>query len=230
MLEPSPVSVVIPTLNEEPSLARLLPVLLSLDPVPHVIVSDGGSTDRTLAVAEDAGVEVVAGCRGRGVQLNAGGDRGNGEVLLFLHADSHLPAASYRGLLQTIGNQPWIDGGAFRFSLAHASAPWARIYEFSVGLRSRLLHLPYGDQGYFIRRRHWQAGHRFASLPLMEDVEWWQRLDRQLRLAIIPWPLITSARRFERRGYLRSALLNLWTLTRYKLGASPHTLAKEYYR
>lgn len=155
---------------------------------------------------------------------------GAGEAILFLHADCCLPAASYHGLIEILHRWPYVDGGAFRFSLGHTAGLWARVYEFNVGLRSRIFNLPYGDQGFFIRRASWLAGHRFAPLPLMEDVEWWQRLSRELRLAILPWPLITSARRFDERGYLRSALRNLWTLTRYKLGVSPTTLAKEYHR
>jgi len=99
-----------------------------------------------------------------------------------------------------------------------------------VNLRCRLFNLHYGDQGFFIRRSNWQDGMQFSEIPLMEDVEWWERLRGKVKMKILPYPLITSARRFEQRGYLVSAIRNLSTLTRYKLGVSPLKLVKEYNR
>ncbi len=227
---PPEATLVIPTLNEVANMERLLPELLALSPVPQVIVSDGGSGDSTAEVALRFGVEVVCGARGRGPQLNLGAERARGTAILFLHADSRLPATSYHHFLQILRKCPELDGGAFRFSLADSSGLWPRIYEGNVRLRNRLFNLPYGDQGYFLRRSRWNEQSRFAPWPLMEDVEWWQRLSRSHFLRILPWPLVTSARRFEQRGYLRSALRNLRTLIRYKQGISPVQLAKEYHR
>lgn len=224
------ISVVIPTFNEDVNLLRLLPELLSLVPTPQVLVSDGGSCDNTLAVARQFGVDITSGAKGRGPQLNAGGLQSRGNVLLFLHADSSLPAESYSDLLQTLHHRPELAAGAFRFSLQTTPGGWARTYEFHVGLRNRLLHLPYGDQGFFIRRTWWEKGYQFADIPLMEDVEWWERVSRALPVCILGTPLITSARRFEQRGFLISAMRNLWMLTRYKLGVSPMKLVKEYTR
>ena len=230
MRKAASVSVVIPTLNEAENIQRLLPLLLALVPTPQIIVSDGGSSDGTLATAQAFGAETIHGLRGRGPQLNAGGSRCTGDIIVFLHADSILPQESYQGMLQALQDEPELAGGAFRFSLRGTPGFWARVYEFNVGLRSRLLHLPYGDQGFFLRRSVWERGHYFAAQPLMEDVEWWERLSRQKTMRILSWPLITSARRFQQRGYLVSSLRNLWTLTRYKLGVSPVKLAKEYYK
>lgn len=224
------VSVVIPTSNEAANLSRLLPELCTLVPAPQIIVSDGGSSDSTLSVARSYGITCIAAAKGRGPQLNAGGMQATGDVILFLHADSTLPPRSYLGMVQLLAREPELAGGAFRFSLHHTPGAWARIYEFNVGLRNRLLRLPYGDQGFFIRRAIWDRGYHFADQPLLEDVEWWQRLQRERAVRILPWPLITSARRFQQRGYIKSAIRNLWTLTRYKLGVSPVKLAKEYYR
>jgi len=230
MQKQAEVSVVIPTLNEAENIQRLLPLLLALVPAPQIIVSDGGSSDATLAIAHSFGVEGISGIRGRGHQLNAGGTRTTGDIILFLHADSTLPQESYQGMLQVLQDEPELAGGAFRFSLHHTEGLWPRIYECNVGLRNRLLHLPYGDQGYFLRRTVWERGYHFAAQPLMEDVEWWERLSRDMEMRVLPWPVITSARRFRQRGYLASALRNLWTLTRYKMGVSSEILAKEYHR
>jgi len=230
METPPEATLVIPTLNEAENLERLLPELMDLAPAPQVIVSDGGSRDETAELALQYGAEVVCGARGRGPQLNLGAEQATGTTILFLHADSRLPATSYHRFLQALREYPEMDGGAFRFSLADSGGLWPRIYEGNVRLRNRLFNLPYGDQGYFLRRSRWSEQTRFAPWPLMEDVEWWQRLSRSHHLRILPWPLVTSARRFEQRGYLRSALRNLRTLIRYKQGISPRQLAKEYHQ
>jgi rSAM/selenodomain-associated transferase 2 len=227
---PPAVSLVIPTLNEEENLKRLLPELLALTPVPQVIVSDGGSRDSTEAVALSFNAKLVRGVRGRGPQLNLAAEQAKGEVIVFLHADSSLPKTSYHRFLQTLNHSPELDGGAFRCSLAHSTGLWPRLYEYNVRLRSSLFNLPYGDQGFFLRRSKWSDRTRFAPWPLMEDVEWWQRLSTSHNLRILPLPLITSSRRFEQRGYFRSALRNLRTMIRYKQGVSPFTLAKEYHQ
>jgi rSAM/selenodomain-associated transferase 2 len=224
------VTIVIPTLNEAMNLARLLPELLALVPTPEVIVSDGGSSDSTPMVASSYAVSWIDEARGRGSQLNAGGARASGDIILFLHADSTLPQESYTQMILLLAREPELAGGAFRFSLQSTPGVWARVYEFNVKLRNTLLSLPYGDQGFFIRCAIWDQGYHFTEQPLMEDVEWWQRLYRKKVIRILPWPVITSARRFEQRGYLCSSLRNLWTLTRYKLGVSPVKLAKEYHK
>jgi hypothetical protein len=90
------------------------------------------------------------------------------------------------------------------------------------------MHLPYGDQAFFIRSPLWNENTRYQDWPLMEDVEWWERMRRQYRMKILPWPVVTSARRFKKRGYAVSAFRNLATLMRYKLGASPDKLARQY--
>lgn len=222
------VSVIIPTLNEEINLNRLLPQLQGLTPVPEIIVSDGGSTDNSAAVAGRYGVLLSCAGRGRGGQLNAGAELASSEILLFLHADSTLPDTSYRGLLESMGARKDLRGGAFRFSLKDTPGLWPRIYEINVLLRCRLFNLPYGDQGFFIRRSDWRQGTKFAGIPLMEDVEWWGRVSSSLKMRILPYPLITSARRFQKRGYLASGMRNLWMLTRYKCGVSPLKLLEEY--
>lgn len=223
-------SVVIPTLNEEENLLRLLPELLAFKPAPEIVVSDGGSIDKSLEIAQAFGVTFIAEAQGRGPQLNAGAARCTGEIFLFLHADCLLPAKSYHGLLQTMTVEPQLAGGAFTFSLGRTPGLWPRIYEMNVWLRSRIFNLPYGDQGFFIRRDVWFRGFHFQEQPLMEDVAWWQKMKRHEHVRVLPWPLITSARRFKQRGYLKSAIRNLWTLIRYRCGVSPVRLAKEYHR
>lgn len=224
------VSIIIPTLNEEENLRRLLPQLSALQPVPQIIVSDGGSLDETLEIAQHSGATVVTGAKGRGPQLNLGAEKARGDLLLFLHADSTLAATSYQQLVRTMQQQRELDGGTFTFSLAESTGIMPRVYEFFVGLRCTFFSLPYGDQGFFCRRTVFENGYNFAPLVLMEDVEWWCRMKQDHRVVILKAPLITSARRFEERGYLRSGFRNLYTLIRYRLGVSPDKLAEKYYR
>lgn len=217
------ISVVIPARNEAENLRRLLPQIAALDPAPETIVAEAGSTDDTRSIALEFGAVLASSSPGRGPQLTAGAKLARGEVLLFLHADSSLSQTSWDAFHRAL-RDPDVDGGAFRFSLSGAPGVWPRVYEFFVNLRSRWLGLPYGDQGYFVRRTVWERVGPFRPIPLMEDVEWWSRLRRHARVKILPAPLVTSPRRFQHRGWLASAVRNLTLLAAWKLGVPPERL------
>lgn len=221
------VSVVIPARNEAENLRRLLPQLSSLVPPPEIVVAEAGSADDTRAVALAHAAIVSPSPPGRGPQLNAGARLARGEVLLFLHADSSLSPSSWEVLHEAL-RDPHLEGGAFRFSLADTPGIWPRVYEFFVDLRSRWLGLPYGDQGFFVRRSAWERVGPFPAIPLMEDVDWWSRLRLQARVEVLDAPLVTSSRRFQSRGWLASAVRNLTLLSAWRLGASPERLAGLY--
>ena len=218
---------VIPARNEAGNLRRLLPQLSSLVPPPELVVAEAGSSDDTRSVALEQGALVSSSSPGRGPQLSAGARIARGEVLVFLHADSTLPPSSWAAMHEALGD-PHLEGGAFRFSLEDTPGFWPRVYEFFVELRSRWLGLPYGDQGYFVRRATWERVGPFLPTPLMEDVEWWSRLRRQANVRILRAPLVTSARRFQRRGWISSAIRNLSLLSAWKLGVSPERIAAWY--
>ena len=156
--------------------------------------------------------------------MNAGAARGAGEWLLFLHADSTLPA----GWLPAIaGLDNEVIGGWFRFALDD-SAWQARIIERLTAWRVKHLNLPYGDQGLFVRRRAFEQLGGFRELPLMEDVEFARRLVRAGRVASLPLPLRTSARRWRRDGWFRRSMKNLVLVGLYFLGVRPERLARWY--
>ena len=170
---------------------------------------------------------LVTSPRGRAVQMNAGAAGATGRWLLFLHADSR-PSAAWQAALRQLDPDPRIVGGAFRFALE--SRDWrARVLEAGVRIRVRLLHLPYGDQGIFVRRDVFERMGGFADVPLMEDVELVRRLRRYGRLFFTALPVVTSARRWERDGWLRRSLANMTLASRYMLGASPSALARCYF-
>ena len=223
------VSVVVPVRDDSLSLWVLLAQLPVRDGVEVVVASTGPVDDvqqRLRAARPD--VTWVDAPPGRGVQLNAGAAEARGAWLWFVHADSHLPA----GWLEAFAGleaDSRIVGGSFAFRLA--STAWqARWLERAVALRVRLFHLPYGDQGIFARRSVFLAIRGFQPLPLMEDVEFVRRLKRHGRLEHLSPGLVTSARRWEHRGWWRQSAANVVTLGLYFLGVSPQRLARRYDR
>ncbi len=220
-------SVVIPARSEAENLRGLLPGLAALVPRPEIVVAEAGSSDDTRAVAMELGAVLVSSPPGRGPQLSAGAATAQGEVFLFLHADSTLSQSSWNALHAAL-RDPALDGGAFRFSLESTTGAWPRVYEFFVGVRSRWLGLPYGDQGFFVRRTAWERVGPFLEIPIMEDVDWWSRLRSQARVKNLPAPLVTSARRYQRRGWLASAVRNLSLLCAWRLGIAPERIAIWY--
>ncbi len=162
------VSVIVPALNEERSIAGLLGDLRELE-VPHeVIVVDGGSTDRTATVAARHGARVLRARRGRGAQLAAGARAATAPVLCFLHADVRLRADARRELAELARTR---RAGAFAFRFRIDARGWRyRLIEFGARLRVWLFELPYGDQGLVVSRADYEAAGGYADLPLMEDV------------------------------------------------------------
>ena len=223
-------SIIIPTLNAAGSLRRSLPPLAAIEAaglVREVIFADGGSTDQTAEIAEHAGARLVPATRGRGTQLAAGAEASRGDWMLFLHADTKLAAGWESGVRGFIDDPENIDrAGYFRFGLDD-SAVAARWLEAMVGLRCRLLRLPYGDQGLLISRRLYDALGGFRPLPLMEDVDLVRRIGWR-RLTPLGCAAETSAIRYRRDGYLLRPLRNLCCLTLYFLGVPPRAIEKLY--
>jgi len=222
------ISIVVITLNEAPVLDacfRHMKELLEVDGPGEVIVSDGGSTDGTRELAEQS-VRTIVAPRGRAAGLNAGASLATGEVLLFLHADTRLPARALSAIRQAL-NEPSTVGGRFRVALDNPALPY-RIVGASINLRDRLVGGFTGDQAVFVRRSVFLEMGGYAHLPLMEDLDFARRLTRRGRVARLPLTVTTSARRWERRGLVRT-VLRMWTLrSLYYLGVPPRALAPHY--
>ncbi|HUE89366.1 MAG TPA: TIGR04283 family arsenosugar biosynthesis glycosyltransferase [Vicinamibacterales bacterium] len=227
---PPLVSIIIPVRGDAARLSDLL-TALGPDVGTHVevFVSAATPVDERLAEVREryANVTWVESAPGRGAQLNAGAAPATGRWLWFVHADCRLPEG-WLAAFQALETQRDVVGGAFTFAL-DSSAWQARLLERVVALRARWLDMPYGDQGIFVRRAMFESMGGFASVPLMEDVEFVRRLTRTGRLRHLTLRLTTSARRWEREGWLRRSLANLTTLSLYALGVSPERLARRYY-
>jgi rSAM/selenodomain-associated transferase 2 len=223
--EPPKLSIVIPALNEAEHLGQVLRPLQTATNV-EVIVVDGGSVDATPQVAAAWGSQVVVTAAGRSQQQNQGAALASGSLLLFLHADTRLPPGFDQIIRHTLA-QPGVVAGAFRLAINGPS--WGRRWvEWGVNLRSRYLHMPYGDQGIFLTADTFQALGGFPDLPMMEDFELMRRLRRQGRVAIAPQAVVTSDRRWQRLGIFRTTLANQIMIGGYLLGIDPHRLARWY--
>jgi rSAM/selenodomain-associated transferase 2 len=220
-------SVVIPTLNAAAELPHVLDAVGGSPLVREIIVADGGSTDTTVAVAAAAGARVVEAPRGRGSQLAAGAAAATGDWLLFLHADTRL-APGWAGAVALFPSAPGAAerAGYFDFALDHPGSA-ARRLERIVSWRSRLLGLPYGDQGLLIGRAFYDALGGFAPIPLMEDVEFVRRIGRR-RLRPLGVAAVSSARRYRDEGFVRRPLRNLFCLSLYFAGVAPRRIARLY--
>ncbi len=229
------ISVIVPTLDAEAGLAATLSALVPAmvdGLVREVVVADGGSRDRTLAIADDAGVAIIKCAAGRGHQLRAGAAKARFPWLLFLHADTVLEPGWEREAGQHIeaissGNAAQ-SAAVFRFTLDDTRFA-ARALEAAVAFRSGLLKLPYGDQGLLISRRLYDDIGGYPDLPLMEDVAIVRRLGRS-RIQAKRSKATTSARRYRERGYLRRIARNQLCLALYFSGAPMTTIERMYAR
>lgn len=228
-MNPPDISVIIPVLNDARALKSSLAHLRSLrEQGTEVIVCDGGSEDDSLAVARAGGARVVVSAPGRGRQMNAGAAVASGELLLFLHADTRLPEAARTLLIGNMvrGESAW---GWFHVRLS-GRHPLLRWVEFLMNLRARITRVATGDQAIFLTRSLFQSVGGFPEIPLMEDVAMCKRLRRAASPVCIRTPVVTSSRRWEDKGILRTILL-MWRLRlAYTLGISPQRLAGLYYR
>ena len=222
-------SIIIPTLDEAPRIVATLESLGGLRRRGHeLIVVDGGSSDGTAALTQGLADQLVRSPTGRAEQMNAGARAAAGDVLLFLHADSRLPEECDRLVLQGLaaGGQAW---GRFDVRIAGAH-PLLRLVERMMNLRSRLTHVCTGDQGIFVRRETFESVGGFPSQELMEDIAISERLRRVSAPLCLRQPCLTSARRWESNGVLRTIALMWWLRLQYALGVAPARLARAYGR
>lgn len=213
----------IPALDEEENLRALLPGLVR--EADEVVVSDGGSDDRTAEVARELGARVVSSERGRGMQLNRAARESTAEVLLFLHADTRLPAGALDMVRRAVVDGACGGGFLARFD---SELPIMAFGSRLVDLRTRLTRAPLGDQAQFVTRTAFLALGGYRSWPILEDLDFIRRLKRIGRIAVIPRRVVTSGRRYEQGGVLKTVALNwlLWTL--YFLGVDPRRIAGLY--
>jgi rSAM/selenodomain-associated transferase 2 len=219
-------SIIIPTLDEADLIAGHLSALAPLrQRGAEVIVADGESADGTMGRAAPLADRVIAAPRGRAAQMNAGARLASGDALLFLHADTRLPADADRLIAAALA------GGALwgRFDVAiEGSHPLLPLIAALMNARSRLTGIATGDQAIFVTQAAFEAAGGYPDIPLMEDIALSKTLRRAGRPACLSARVTTSGRRWEARGVFRTVLA-MWRLRlAYFLGADPRALALAY--
>jgi rSAM/selenodomain-associated transferase 2 len=219
-------SIVIPVLDEAPQIAVRLADLQGLRAMGvELVVADGGSEDGTVTAIDALADRVIVAPRGRAAQMNAGAAASRGRILLFLHADTRLPDSALADILAALGSGS--DWGRFdvRIDGRHVLL---RVVEYLMNLRSRFTGIATGDQAIFVRREVFQRIGGYPELPLMEDIALSAALLRQSPPACLRETVLTSGRRWERHGLLRTILLMWWLRAAFFFGADPRRLAQRY--
>lgn len=218
-----PLTVIIAALNDQQSIAAAVDSAFAAG-AAEVIVSDGGSSDETRAIAAHHGARILESPPDRSRQFNIGAQAAQHDALIFLHADTILPSGAAAAVAEALRRS---DFGGFRVSFAESAAR-LRIAAFMINLRTRLTRCPWGDQAQFIRRSTFLESGGFREIPLMEDYELAARMKRSGRPVVLPLTVTTSGRRFLRKGVIRTAMINWFIVVRWHLGAEPETLARIY--
>jgi len=229
------IAVIIPTLNEASTIATTIRHTAELG-FDDIVVVDGGSSDRTGAIVDASvpcaqysapgRVRLMQAPPGRACQLNAGAKTVCTDVLLFLHADTKLPTGA-RQLIESAVADPAVVGGRFDVQFDSASM-WSRMIAMFMNFRSRLTRISTGDQAMFVRRHVFEGLSGFSDIPIMEDIEFSIRLKRVGPTVALRERVVTSFRRWEQQGPLRTIVL-MWALRfLYWIGVSPHQLQRLY--
>ena len=219
------ISVILPVLNEEKTISRTLAAVMALHP-HEIIVVDGGSADRTRRICVEAGAKVLMTGPGRARQMNRGALDASGDVLLFLHADTRLPASALRDIAAALNDARYVGG---RFDVELDSDRWLlKVVGFMISLRSRLSNVGTGDQAIFVRREILAELGGFPDMPLMEDIAFCRMLRRAGKVACLRSKVVTSARRWEAGGVWRT-IFKMWTLKLLYLAGVPPARLKRFY-
>lgn len=221
-------SIVIPTLNEAAVIVGTLEALWPLRAAGHEIIVVDAGDDATAVLAAPLADRVVRSPRGRAVQMNRGAAAARGEVLLFLHVDTRLPDGAAALVLDGLkrSGRRW---GRFDVRLS-GRHPLLRLVERAMSIRSRLTGIATGDQAIFVERALFERVGGFPEIALMEDIALSRRLNREGRPLCLNDRVVTSSRRWDRDGVLRTILLMWWLRLRYFFGSDPVDLARAYVR
>lgn len=220
-------SIVVPAFNEARRIGAAVDAARALGKHVEIIVVDGGSGDATAQIARRHGARVIeTAVRGRAPQMNLGAAAAAGDVLLFLHADTLLPPDALRAIEAALAD-PRVAGGCFRLRFDD-DHPLLRLSGALSRFGCRLFH--YGDCAYFVRRAAFCELGGFRAMPLLEDMDFWLRLNRGRRVVVVPASVLTSARRFREVGVVRQQTLGALIVLLYLLGVGAPRLARLYRR
>lgn len=220
------ISIVIPTLNEEKVILKLLLQLSKEETEHEIIIADAGSIDQTLDIAEPYATVIECDKKGRGYQLNEGAKYASGDILWFLHADSIIQEGSLVTINKMIDKG--YSGGCFSLYFYNQDSLFMKILGISSNIRAKFLHLIFGDQSFVVTRELFNISNGFKEIPIMEDWDFSKRIHKQGKIKVLKNKIGTSGRRFEEGGQLKTLLKMHRIKIKYLLGVSPEDLSKEY--
>jgi len=219
-------SIIIPSLNEEKFLPAVLINIKKFTEEIEIILSDGGSTDNTIKIAEELNVKVCSSKKGKGVQMNRAAESSNGEVLIFLHADTFLPDDAFY-LINKFFFTRKIDIATFKMKFDSENI-LMKIYSWFTKIDS--IFTTFGDQVIVVRRSFFDELGKFPNLPIFEDVEFFRKARKSKTIYKLPSFVTTSARRFEKKGILKTQLLNGIYILGYLVGINPDKIYRKYFK
>lgn len=217
-------SVIVISLNEEEHIVECINSIKQGRGDVEIILSDGGSFDRTIEKASRRGVTIISSKAGRGIQFNRGAAVASGEILLFLHADTQLPKGAFR-ILDKYFCSDETQVGTFRLGFDTRSM-LLKLYSMFTVIDSAFTR--FGDQCVVVRKKFYDQLGGFKDYPLFEDVDFLRGARKNTKVYSFPSKVITSSRRFIKNGMIRQQILNGWYLTQFLLGTSPFKLAEKY--
>ena len=221
------ISIIIPALNEADSIAATLDALKSFERENiEIILVDGGSSDDTVSIAENYNVKILHSPRGRGLQLQIGGDAAHGKILWFLHADTIAPPEAVFEIKRALKN-PHIAGG--NFTIRFDGMRFAAKFLTWLYPKLNLLGLIYGDSAIFVQREIYEKIGGFKDYPIFEDLDFIERLKKAGEIVTLSSVVATSSRRFENKSFALTFLRWMILQGLYWLGVSPETLLKIYF-
>jgi rSAM/selenodomain-associated transferase 2 len=220
-------SIIIPTLNEG---ENILPTLTCLDQLEkhtiEIILVDGGSQDNTLEISRPYVDTILTSGKGRARQMNLGAKHASGHILWFLHADSLIPDNADQLIINNLQQTHYAWG---RFNIQLSGSKWVfRIIERFINTRSRLTSIATGDQGIFVLRKEFEKINGYADIPLMEDIELSKQLKKISSPACLKQTIMTSSRRWESNGIIKTVMLMWYLRFAYFTGTPAAKLAQLY--
>ena len=225
----SKISIIIPTINEADNLPLLLSDLSNIQTEGEIIIVDCGSEDKTIDIANIYGAKVfLSKERNRGLQLNIGAKNSTGDWLIFLHADSRLThdwLTKIKSILTEGKNYIYY----FKFKINDKKIIY-RFLEILVNFRSKYFKEPYGDQGMVIHRSIYFKNNGFSKIPLMEDVDFFRRLNNKNDLNQLNLPIFTSSRKWINTNIFLQAFRNWNYRRRWLKGESTKIIYSDYYK
>ena len=218
-------SIIIPTLNEEENLSELLFHLNSYNEEIGIIISNGGSTDKTLEIAQSFNVKICNSEKGKGQQLNEGTKNAEGNILIYLHADTFLPENAFT-LIKELFQKEEVKIATFKLSF-DSNNFWMKLYCYFTKYDS--MFTTFGDQAIVVKKDFLETIGGFPNIKIFEDVEFFRKVRKHTKVYKLPASVITSGRRFYKKGIILTQLLNAYFFILYLLKASPDKIYKKYF-